>query len=193
MLTDILLTSQGKDSYSLIRVIFWIFLIYYSLQFFTFGINTEVMNAFIHGPNLIFHEAGHIIFMPFGEFIMILGGSLGQCLMPIIVIYTFLFKEQNPFWASIGLWWLGQNLTDVALYISDASARSLPLIGGMREEAHDWGNLLTMTNLLDYDFTFGIITHYSGMILMLLAIIWWYYIHSSVYRSESTVSRNSAT
>ena len=70
---------------------------YYSLRFFSFGINTAVMNAFLHGPNLIFHEAGHIIFSPFGEFMMILGGSLGQCLMPMIVIYTFLFKEKNAF------------------------------------------------------------------------------------------------
>ncbi len=181
MFKDLLLPSQGKDSYSLIRVIFWLFLIYYSLQFFTLGINTEVMNSFMHGPNLIFHEAGHVIFWFFGDFIMILGGSLGQCLMPIIVMYTFLFKEKNPFGASIWLWWLGQNLIDVALYISDASARSLPLIGGMSEEAHDWGNLLTMTGLLKYDFTFGIITHYSGMILMLLAIIWWYYIQMNTY------------
>lgn len=185
MIKDILFPSQGKDSYSLIRVIFWIFLIYYSLRFFSFGINTGVMNDFLHGPNLIFHEAGHVIFSPFGDFIMILGGSLEQCLIPIIVIYTFLFKEQNPFWASIGLWWLGQNLTDVALYISDASARSLPLIGGMSEEAHDWGNLLTMTGLLRYDFTFGIITHYMGMILMILAFIWWYYIHMNAYIGSS--------
>ncbi len=181
MFKDIFLPSQWKDSYSLIRVIFWIFLIYYSLRFFSFGINTAVMNDFLHGPDLIFHEAGHVIFSPFGDFIMILGGSLGQCLIPIIVIYTFLFKEKNPFGASIGLWWLGQNLTDVALYISDASTRSLPLIGGMSEEAHDWGNLLTMTGLLRYDFTFGIITHYIGMSLMILALIWWYYIHTNAY------------
>ena len=185
MIKDILLPSQWKDSYSIFRVIFWIFLIYYSLRFFSFAINTAVMNAFLHGPNLIFHEAGHIIFSPFGEFMMILGGSLGQCLMPMIVIYTFLFKEKNAFWASVGLWWLGQNLTDVALYISDASARSLPLIGGMSEEAHDWGNLLTMTGLLQYDFTFGIITHYIGMILMILALIWWYYIHTHAYIGSS--------
>lgn len=181
MLKDVLLPSQWRDSYSLIRLIFWIFLIYYSLRFFSFGINTAVMNDFLHGPNLIFHEAGHVIFSPFGDCIMILGWSLWQCLMPIIVMYTFLIKEKNPFGASIWLWWLGQNLTDVALYISDASARSLPLIGGMSEEAHDWGNLLTMTGLLRYDFTFGIITHYIGMILMALAILWWYYIHTNAY------------
>lgn len=74
--------------------------------------------------------------------------------MPIIVIYAFLFHESNPFGASVGLWWLGQNLTDVALYISDAGARSLPLIGGMSEDAHDWGNLLTMMDMLEYDHMF---------------------------------------
>lgn len=181
MIKDILFPSNWRDSYSLIRVLCWILLIYYSLQFFTLGINTEVMNSFMHGPNLIFHEAGHVIFSPFWDFIWILGGSLGQCLMPMIVIYVFLFRENNPFGASIWLWWLGQNLTDVALYISDASARSLPLIGGMSEEAHDWGNLLTMTGFLRYDFAFGIITHYIGMILMILAIIWWYRIHMNTY------------
>ena len=91
--------------------------------------------------------------MPFGQFIMILGGSLMQVIVPGVIIYVFLLREHDPYAASIGLWWLGQNLTDVALYISDASARSLPLIGGMSEEAHDWGNLLTMTGLLEYDHT----------------------------------------
>lgn len=74
------------------------------------------------------------------------------------------------------LWWTGQNLTDVALYISDAHARSLPLIGGMSEDAHDWGNLLTMTDLLRYDHTFALMAHYSGMILMLAGIFWGGYI-----------------
>ncbi len=175
MLKELLLPSKTGEPY-LIRTLFWFLLVMYSLQFFTFSVNTEVMNSFLHWPNLIFHEAGHVIFMFFWDFIGILGGTLGQCLMPIIVGFVFLFKESNPFWASIALWWLGQNLTDVALYISDAGARSLPLIGGMSEEAHDWGNLLTMMDLIEYDFTFGIITHYIGMILMILGIVWWGYI-----------------
>ena len=63
-------------------------------------------------------------------------------------------------------------MTDVALYISDASARSLPLIGGMSEEAHDWGNLLTMMDMLEYDHALGLIVHYGGMGLMALALLW---------------------
>lgn len=185
MLKELLLPAKTGEPY-IIRTLFWILLILYSLQFFSFSINNEVMNSFMHGPNLIFHEAGHVLFMIFWDFIGILWWSLGQCLMPLIVIFVFLFKEGNPFWASVWLWWLGQNFTDVALYISDAGARSLPLIGGMSEEAHDWGNLLTMMNLLEYDFTFGIIIHYAGMILMLLWLAWWWYINYSRLMEEKT-------
>ena len=32
----------------------------------------------IDGVNLVIHEAGHILFMPFGEFVMIAGGPLFQ-------------------------------------------------------------------------------------------------------------------
>lgn len=35
----------------------------------------------IDGVNLVIHEAGHIVFMPFGEFIMIAGGSLFQIIL----------------------------------------------------------------------------------------------------------------
>jgi hypothetical protein len=163
--------AYSDDGFFSIRVLFFGFLCWYSLQFFTLGVNTEVMNAFIHGPNLIFHEAGHVLFMPFGNFMMILGGSLFQCLLPAILATIFYTRENNTFGAVFCLWWFGQNLTDVALYISDASARSLPLIGGMSEEAHDWGNLLTLMNLLEYDTLIGNIVHSLGMLIMLTSLI----------------------
>ena len=92
--------------------------------------------------------------------------------MPLIVTLVFIFQERAYYSAAFGLWWLGQSLTDVALYASDASARSLPLIGGMSEEAHDWGNLLTMMDLLRYDHAIGIMIHYFGIFIMLGAFLW---------------------
>ncbi|MBP9812342.1 zinc ribbon domain-containing protein, partial [Candidatus Gracilibacteria bacterium] len=74
----------------LLRSIFLIILFLYSIQFFTFSVNLDVMNSFIHGVNLIFHEAGHVIFMPFGKFMTILGGSLFQCMLPAILVGVFL-------------------------------------------------------------------------------------------------------
>lgn len=183
----ILFPDWQHSQFSIIRVIFWICVLIYSFQFYTLDVNSSVMNAFIHWPNLIFHEAWHVIFMPFGEFMTILGGSMMQCIIPIVLTYVFLVRERDPYAASITLWWLGQNLTDVALYISDASARSLPLIGGMSEEAHDWGNLLTMMDLLEYDHTFWLITHYLWITVMTLALWWWLrvLVYTYVHRSES--------
>lgn len=164
--------SPSENSHPWGMILFLGLLLIYSIQFFTFGINEEVMNAFLHWPNLIFHEAGHVIFMPFGEFMTILGGSLFQCLLPAILAIVFWKQEEPSMYGLIfATWWTGQNMTDVALYISDASARSLPLIGGMSEDAHDWGNILTMLDMLPYDHTLALIVHYGGMGLMIFAFL----------------------
>lgn len=67
MIKEILLPDAEKDDYWIWRVLFWIGLFCYSFRFLTLDINPEVMNSFMHGPNLIFHEAGHVIFMPFSR------------------------------------------------------------------------------------------------------------------------------
>lgn len=171
-MTSLFLPTGLHARFSITRIILWIWILIYSTQFYTIGINTSVMDAWIHLPNLIFHEAGHVVFMPFGELMMILGGSLMQVIVPGTILYVFMMREYDPYAASIAFWWLGQNLTDVALYISDASARSLPLIGGMSEEAHDWGNILTMTWLLRYDSLLWNIAHSIWLICMTLALLW---------------------
>ena len=90
----------------------------------------EIGHSFMHRINLVFHEAGHIIFMPFGNFMMTLGGTLGQLLMPVVVMVALIWKNRDSFGASIGLWWLGQSLMDLAPYINDARDLQLMLLGG---------------------------------------------------------------
>lgn len=67
---------------------------------------------------------------------------------------------------------MGQNFTDVAIYIYDARTRSLPLINDMWPESHDWYNLLSMMDMLKYDDAIALTSHYLGMAIMLGAIIW---------------------
>lgn len=38
----------------------------------------------LDGANFIFHEAGHVLFSLFGEFLGILGGSLTQVIIPVV-------------------------------------------------------------------------------------------------------------
>ncbi len=133
--------------------------------------------SFLHLINLPFHEAGHVIFRPFGEFITSLGGTLGQLLMPLICLGTLLIKTRDPFGAAVCLWWFGENFLDIAPYINDASSGTLPLIGGNVGHAapygfHDWEFLLTESGLLHLDHGLAQASHVVGSLIMLLALAW---------------------
>ncbi|MBK1701641.1 zinc ribbon domain-containing protein [Thiococcus pfennigii] len=133
--------------------------------------------SFLHLINLPFHEAGHLFFRPFGQFIMTLGGTLGQLLMPAICGAVLLLKTRDPFGASVALWWFGENFLDIAPYIDDARAGVLPLIGGNFGHSapygfHDWEYLLTETGLIQWDHALAWFTHVSGALIMLMALAW---------------------
>jgi hypothetical protein len=55
---------------------------------------------FIDGANLLFHEAGHIFFSPFGQTLMVLGGTIGQLAFPAGTSVYF-FARRRPFDASV--------------------------------------------------------------------------------------------
>jgi hypothetical protein len=63
--------------------------------------------------NLLIHEAGHVIFMPFGEFISIAGGSLFQLIVPA-VFAAYFFRRGQFFSAALVLFWLGESMLNVA-------------------------------------------------------------------------------
>jgi hypothetical protein len=131
--------------------------------------------SFLHLINLPFHEAGHVIFIPFGRFMTILGGTLGQILMPIICLGTFLLKTRDPFGASVAFWWTAESMMDIAPYINDARALDLMLIGGVtgkETDGHDWNNILTMLDLLEWDHRLAHLTYNAGILLMLGSFLW---------------------
>ena len=109
--------------------------------------------AFISGVNLIFHEAGHVIFSLFGQFMYVLGGTIGELLIPTVVAGHFFLKRQL-FSLGFALWWLSTALLNVGIYAADAKERALPLITG-DESTHDWMYLLLETNLIRYDNIIG--------------------------------------
>ena len=83
----------------------------------------------MHMINLVFHEAGHVIFHLLGNFMSILGGSLLQLIVPVIFLFSFL-QRKDAFAASIMLWWLAQSMMDLVAYIDDAQRQEMWLLGG---------------------------------------------------------------
>jgi hypothetical protein len=96
--------------------------------------------------NLVIHEAGHIIFRPFGEFMMIAGGSLFQVIMPALFVGYFWYNSKY-YSAALVLFWVGESILNVSVYAGDSLALQLPLLGG-QDSVHDWNYLLSTLNLL---------------------------------------------
>ena len=142
-------------------------------------VSNAVGESFLHLINLPFHEAGHIFFTPFGRFIQILGGTLGQLIIPVIIAGTFI-KQCQPYSATIGLWWLGESFMDIAPYIDDARAGQLMLLGGVTgsevEDYHDWEGILSRLGMMQYDHALARVAFTAGFLIMLLAICWGSYI-----------------
>jgi hypothetical protein len=131
--------------------------------------------SFLHLISLPFHEAGHVIFSPFGELMTSFGGSLAQVLVPIICGVAFLTTSPNRFGAAVMCWWAGQNLMDVAVYVNDARTLSLTLLGGhtgAEVEGHDWEKILTLTGMLWRDHQIASAAHGIGAVMMIAALIW---------------------
>jgi hypothetical protein len=100
----------------------------------------------IDGVNLVIHEAGHIVFRPFGEFMMIAGGSLFQVIMPLLFVSYFIYQRQF-YSAALVLFWVGESILNVSVYAADSLALQLPLLGG-EDSMHDWNYLLSSLNML---------------------------------------------
>lgn len=134
----------------------------------------EMGTSFMHNILLVIHEAGHMLLMPFGEFLTILGGSLFQVLLPLICATTLLWTNRDAFGAGLGVWWAGVSLLDLAPYIYDARAPQLIMLGGHTGEdgPHDWIYLLETFGSVQHSQGYGAFVHLLGLLVMLLGLAW---------------------
>lgn len=128
--------------------------------------------VFMHLINLPIHEAGHIFFRLFGEFMGVAGGSLFQVLVPIVFFGYFVWHKK-PFSASIVMFWVGESIVDVYVYANDAVVMQIPLLSGLTGSEggfHDWNYLLTETGLLDSTPVIAKMIRFAGTIIIFAAI-----------------------
>ena len=122
----------------------------------------------LDGANLIFHEAGHVLFLVVGEFLQVLGGSLTQVAIPAMCVAYFALRRQ-PAASAAALFWTGESLTNVAIYVADARRLALPLLGG-DGGIHDWNYLLGRLGLLNQADLLGRLVFTVGGLTILVAL-----------------------
>jgi hypothetical protein len=124
---------------------------------------------FLDNLNLLIHEAGHLIFFTFGDFIRMLGGSLFQILFPFAFLIYFLLRK-DYFSVSFILFWVADNIINVSVYMRDAQLMQLPLLGG-DTAIHDWNWLFTDMNILPQTQLIGTTFFILGTVCMITGIL----------------------
>jgi hypothetical protein len=124
--------------------------------------------AFVHLVDLVFHEAGHVIFGFLGRFLGVLGGSLNQVLIPAVCTGYFLRQGQTGA-AAVTLFWTGESITDVAIYVADGRDMALPLLAeGL---VHDWNWILSELSLRNQAPALGRVVFAAGLAALAASLI----------------------
>ena len=127
--------------------------------------------------NLMIHEGGHFFFSWFGETMHVLGGTLGELIVPLLCAIFFWWKREVTAVAFCSFW-LFENFLYIGTYMSDSRTAALPLVGGSDEG--DWTILFTQWNILIHDQQIGGTTRVLGWLGMVATVAW---LSWRVYRS----------
>ena len=141
----------------------WLIPLVDHLQDTRFSTTSQVVWALTIGP----HEMGHVIFMPFSELIMFLGGTIWQILFWILLALWVFFVRKQPAFGSMLIMVTGHSFINASVYIADAQERALPLLFGMDGSHHDWWNILTKLNMLEYDNQIASVFLVIGVLIVL--------------------------
>jgi hypothetical protein len=123
---------------------------------------------FIDHANLMFHEIGHVLFAWAGYYTQILGGTLGQLLVPLACTAVFIYRRETTAVAFCAFWFF-QNFLYVATYMADARTSALPLVGS---DESDWTILFTHWGLLQQDRAIAAWMRGIGWIGMFGSVAW---------------------
>ncbi len=134
--------------------------------------------------NLVIHEAGHMFFSWGGYTLTILGGTLGELLVPLaIAIYFFWRRETTG--VAFAAFWFFENFLYIGTYMMDARTLALPLVGSGE---HDWEILFGQWGLLVHDGAIGAATRTIGWLGMLGTVVWLVWMYRRTVRILSTPS-----
>jgi hypothetical protein len=123
---------------------------------------------FLDNVNLIIHEGGHFFFSWFGNTIMILGGTLGELLVPLLCAAAFFWQREATGFA-FSVFWFFENFPYIGTYMADARTAALPLVGSGDS---DWELLFSQWGLLAQDQKIGGIMRTVGWLGMLATMAW---------------------
>lgn len=149
------------------RPVLLAWLVFYALFLLHAATDADGFLALDH-VNLVIHEAGHFFFGWFGETTGILGGTLGELLVPLLLGVYFLYQRHTAAVAFCAFWFF-ENFPYIGRYMADARSVTLPLVGS---GDHDWEILFGQWGLLAQDRVIGGVITKIGWLGMFATVAW---------------------
>ena len=123
---------------------------------------------FLDYANLVIHEAGHPFFSWGGHTLMILGGTLGELIVPLLCAIFFFFQRQT-YGLAFSVFWFFENFLYIGTYMADARTLSLPIVNS---DESDWTILFEHWDVLASDQVIGRHTRQFGWLGMFAVVAW---------------------
>ena len=167
------LSAYFRQPYTIFNLLWILYLSYLTIVVAT---DYQTISGRYHLPfaliamdmvDLFIHEAGHFFFSLFGQIIYFMGGSLFQIILPVAT--SIVFARSSVRSMSFTLFWIGESIVNVSIYIADAPYKRLHLIS--RHATHDWNWLSIRLGILNDAETISSIVNFIGILTCIGAII----------------------
>lgn len=103
--------------------------------------------TFFDDVSLVIHTLGAFVFGFFGPFMEAAGGTILQIVLPLLLV-RFFYRYSYGFGTQVFLFWLGQNLVNISVYVQGIQVHRLPRFA---DDTHDWHYMLGVLGLQAYD------------------------------------------
>ena len=138
------------------------------LLFLLYALHSAPNFLFPDYVNLMIHEAGHLFFSWGGKTLMLLGGTLGELIVPMLCT-AFFFHKRQPYGFAFCSFWFFENFLYIGTYMADARTSALPLVNS---DESDWTILFGQWDVLVYDQKIGHTFRVLGWTGMLVTLCW---------------------
>jgi hypothetical protein len=142
--------------------------------------------------DLGFHELGHLLTYPFPDVVTALMGSVTQVAVPAGLALYFLLVRRDQLGGGLCLAWAATSARDVSVYVADARAQALPLLG---DGIHDWGFVLGRFHALQSAGWIAAAVKALGLVLLLMgfALCAWGLLTVAPRHESGTFDRSTST
>jgi hypothetical protein len=166
-------------------LLLWLFFVYLFTQILGFSSNTN-SNIVLGGMYFIefgVHEVSHLVTAFLPPILCATAGSIGEVSFTVLMAVAA-YRAKSYMALGFTLLWVMLAANSAGIYMADARAQQLQLVGAGPDPKHDWNFVFGQLGWLDWDTFIGTFVRVMGDFAGVAALIIGILIVSSLFRQK---------